>query len=73
MPRIDNGHVGLGLGLSLSSPAVVDMRSAIITASVTPLPLPLTTFTPHSLPLLPFDATYAYGENHHARNQSAET
>lgn len=65
MPRIDNGHVGL------SSPAVVDMRSAIITASVTPLPL--TTFTPHSLPLLPFDTTYAHGENHHARNQSAET
>ena len=71
MPRIDNGHVGLGLGLSLSSPAVVDMRSAIITASVTPLPL--TTFTAHLLPLLPFDAPYTQEENHHAHSQSAET
>ena len=47
------------------------MRSAIITASVTPLPL--TTFTPHSLPLLPFDAPYSQGKNYHAHNQSAET
>lgn len=57
--------------MGLSSPAVVDMRSAIITASVTPLPL--TTLTPHSLPLLPFDAPYSQGKNYHAHNQSAET
>jgi hypothetical protein len=45
--------------VGLSSPAVVDVRSAIITASVLAL---LTTLTPHSLPFLPplpVDAPYS--------------